>query len=134
MLRDFLMQLNSSDSSQGVWVNPANYEYRIGSYQFPNGGIVDGWIHIGSLAQLAYKFIPSDREVFDAVIDGVMGSHQFNRERLYEAYLYGEIAPGLFQAIETAMEAFQAEVIEVEVDFFVEQTLPELLREEFREE
>lgn len=56
-LQEYLSNLNSADSQLGIWVNPNNInDYRIGQFQFENGGILDGKICIGSLDQLSFGY------------------------------------------------------------------------------
>lgn len=51
----YLKQLNTSDTSWGLWVNPKNLdEFRRGQVRFENGGILDDWKYVGKLESLSF--------------------------------------------------------------------------------
>lgn len=79
-----LMNLESNDSSQGVWIDPDNYDdHRIGQICFENGEVLDDKIFIGTFEELQYLFASSSPE----------------ERELQVNYFLSEILPTLVQLI-----------------------------------
>lgn len=142
-LRDYLKTLNSSDSQWGVWVNPKNptEDHRIGQYCFENGGLLDGWILIGSLENLSFGF-QSESDAFASWISDGQSEHistltrtisfndrdvHVNPEALYEAYTEGKLEKAFAGFIDNELQDITTEWADLAAEDFVENRLPEIL-------
>ena len=124
-LATYLSTLNSSDNSQGIWVNPDNIdEYRIGQCQFENGGLLDGWDYIGSLESLSYGF-QSETEALESVLEGDRfyfgGKHvRVNKQGIIDAYfednLAAEFAAALHKESEYIMSQWATDAADLKVE------------------
>lgn len=56
-LISYLSELNTSDNSWGLYVNPQNIDnYRIGQICFENGGLLDEYVFVDTLDNLSFGF------------------------------------------------------------------------------
>lgn len=156
LLKEYLSKLNTSDSQWGLWVNPDNFDdFRIGQFCFENGGMIDDFVCAGDLSALSFGF-QSYREAFSSRFDLKLkqapedfewyaSDHdqrfcQVNAEALFEAWEQwawsGESKPAhpMFEYIEKEVDAEIANKIKEEVDFFVGDTLPNIMEQAAKDE
>jgi hypothetical protein len=142
-LVEYLQNLNSAESLWGVWVNPENVdEYRIGQFQFENGGILDDWICAGSLDTLSFG-----HQSMEDAIEALLTNHstrykpgfvykgkevRVNVKGILEAYREGNLDFDFLQALESEAEAIANEWSKLEAEDFVYNKLPEII-EQFQE-
>lgn len=132
-LSEYLMGLNTSDSQWGLWVNPENptEEFRIGQYCFENGGLDDDWVCVGSLDRLSFGF-QSESEAFEdcfkisPIFEGTP-FEEMDEDEVYDLYCQEELPSDLQAQVDEYIEDWQSQAAEWEADYFVDQTLPEIL-------
>lgn len=140
-LKEYLSQLNSTQNQYGIWVDPKNSDnYRIGQFIHENGGLIDGWVGIGSLENLSYGSQDLD-EALDYILSSHRGSRNseyteflFNgkivrchRESIKRAYEHDLLAPQLAEFLRKEVETVcQIWAVE-EASNFVDDILPEIL-------
>lgn len=97
-LIDYLKNLNSSETQWGVWVNPQNVdEYRVGQCNCENGGLLDDYEYIGSLASLSFGS-QSRQEALKAMLENnstlaYQGKTvRFDASAMYEAWTESSLA------------------------------------------
>lgn len=120
-LREYLLTLQSSDSQQGIWVNPQNInDYRIGQFCFDNGGVYDDFIEIGSFEQLSF---PKNYGLRDAIEDFLKDSGAdlgLDAEDTISAYDDGELEEGIEKFLEEKASEYRRIQAEFECDEYLD--------------
>jgi hypothetical protein len=132
----YLANLNSADSQWGVWVNPENTdEYRIGQFQFENGGILDNWICIGSLDRLSFGYQSQSDAIAQYLQDENSRIKYKDRyisvsiKGIVEAYSNGNLDDKFQAFLEEEACVIQKFWSEMEAENFVCNELPDLIEE-----
>lgn len=141
-LQNYLKSLNSAESQWGVWVNPENpEEYRVGQSIFENGGLLDGWICIGTLEDLSFGF-QSTHDAFaswvsggasEAMPDGVKTIYYEGKEirvqpqAFYEAWVERRFVKEFTDFVTEQVDNICDEWSELAAEDFIDNKLPEIL-------
>lgn len=142
-LVEYLSQLNSSDSTQGIWVNPDNYtEYRIGQFQFENGGILDDWKYIGSLEEISFGSQSYPDAIENVLKSGYnpnkknsdIRSYTYNDQEMWvsikgvlAAYSKNRLDRNFQKSLEEEADTVVQEWAQLQAEYFVSNELPKIL-------
>lgn len=146
-LQEYLSQLDSAKSEWGIWVDPKNPDnYRIGQFLHENGGLLDGWVGIGSLESLSYGNY-CESEVLDYILSTHKGSEKSeytefifdgkvikcHRESMKKAYFEDLLALQLAEYLRKEIEIISQVWAVEEASVFVSDLLPEILEAKMKE-
>ncbi|MEY2910762.1 MAG: hypothetical protein RLZZ184_71 [Cyanobacteriota bacterium] len=134
-LQKYLSNLNSADSQWGIWVNPNNInDYRIGQFQFENGGILDGKICIGSLDQLSFGY----QSQLDAIKQYLEENQlltfegkkvKVNQKEILQAWSDGNLDPNFSSFLEEKSQDIMEMWASYEAEEFVNNKIPEIIEQ-----
>lgn len=135
-LVDYLKSLNSAETQWGIWVNPENIDdYRIGQFQFENGGILDDWICIGSLDKLSFGFQSTSEAIAQFIKDNKELLNykdrpvKVNLKGIIEAYGSGYLDDDFRAYLEEKAEEVERIWSEMEAEDFVSNKVPEIIEQ-----
>lgn len=146
-LQEYLSQLNSASIEWGIWVDPKNPDnYRIGQFIHENGGLLDGWVGIGSLESLSYGNY-CEPKVLDYILSSHRGSEKSeyteflfdgrivkcHRESMKKAYFDNFLAPHLAEYLRKEVETISQVWAKEEASVFVSDLLPDILEAKSKE-
>lgn len=130
----YLQTLNTAENQWSVWVNPDNVdEYRIGQNCFENGGLLDNWVCIGSLDALSFGY-QSTHDAIQHFLKESGGEISYNGKRvkinakgILDAYDCGNLDEDFQKYLEQEALVIEQLWSEIDAEFFVSNTLPEIL-------
>lgn len=139
-LYDYLCQLCIFHERRfGLWVDPQDIDnYRVGECSLEHGGLIDNKVFVGNLEDLSFG-CQSKYDAVKAAIDG-LDDRKFNKESLLRRYEEGkwdfddngDTYPFWQELYDQAEEQMKLQT-EWDVDFFISEKLPTLLREDLEE-
>lgn len=142
-LVQYLSELNTSDTSWGLYLNPDNIDqYRIGQNCFDNGGLLDNYIFIDNLSNLSFGH-QSEREALESILDFNTSSEDrckatltynekkvvVKKDKLLELYFEDKLDKDFYQFLQNQIHDLMQIWSEWEAEFFVNDTLPEIIEE-----
>ena len=140
-LVQYLSELNTSDNSWGLYVDPKDINnYRIGQLCFENGGLLDDFIFIGNLYDLSFGH-QSDYEALQTIFesntnfkDKEKSDILYNqkkvivkKEGLIKAYFENRLDKSFYNYLKTQVDELTEMWSTWEAEIFIEQSLPEIL-------
>ena len=131
-LFEYLMGLNTSDNSWGLYVNPDNYDdYRVGPTHFENGGKKDGKVFVSYLSSVCFE--QSESEAFDHVASEILADYCRRKKIIpnYESYLYEDYPVAVLKKFKKEIYSVMNEWKKQEVSGFLD-TLNDLIEERKR--
>jgi len=134
-LQNYLSNLNSADSQYGIWINPDNInDYRIGQFQFENGGILDGKICIGSLDQLSFGFQSQHDAIKQYLKENQLLAYEgkkvkVNQKEILQAWSDGNLDPEFSSFLEKKSQDIMQTWAEYEAEEFVNNKIPEIIEQ-----
>lgn len=135
-LVEYLAQLNTCENQWSLWVNPENPdEYRVGQNIFENGGVLDGYINIGSLDSLSFGY-QSITEALESYLNSCGNEILYqgkkvkiNSEAILEAYQSSRLSSDFELFLKSQAEEICETWAQEEADGFVENKLPKILED-----
>lgn len=139
-LISYLSELNTLDSSWGLWVDPSNIDsYRVGQMCFDNGGMLDKYVFVGTLNNLSFGF-QSIRDILKSYLfPNLSGIGSFNYkgreskcnvEMLINAYFQEILHDDFYKFLQEEVYTLYNMWSIWEAENFVECVLPEILNRE----
>ena len=138
-LQEYLSNINSADSQLGIWVNPDDVDdYRIGPFQFENGGILDGKICIGSLDQLSFGY----QSQLDAIKQYLEENQlltfkgkklKVNQKEILQAWSDGNLDPSFSSFLEEKSQPIMKMWASYEAEEFVNTKIPEIIEQALKD-
>lgn len=135
-LISYLSELNTSDNSWGLYVNPQNTDsYRIGQVCFENGGLLDKYIFVDTLDKLSFGF-QSTYEILETCLSSNNGIGEFTYkgkkskcdvEAISNAYLEGKLDKNFYAFLEKEINYISNMWSTWEAKNFVDEVLSEIL-------
>jgi hypothetical protein len=143
-LVEYLTQLNSSDSQQGIWVNPEDInDFIVRPLQFGyNAQTYGDRVCIGTLDKLSFGY-QSERDAFCCWVSGGISTEKMPKtiqtieyqgrkvqvapEALYEAWIDGSLDESFASFIQEATEEIFSQWASDEAESFVANELPAIL-------
>lgn len=139
-LKEYLEQLNSAETQWGIWVDPQDPKnnWRVGQFQFDNGGVMDNKVCIGSLDRLSFGFQSEGdlvREIFTegftfngyTLIDG----ENADAEGILEAYYTNRLDDEFQQELEAQINDLWEEESRIQAEYFVDHELPDIINDSY---
>lgn len=135
-LVQYLTQLNTSDTSWGLYLNPDDInQYRIGQLCFDNGGLLDDYIFIDNLSNLSFGF-QSEREALESILTTDKTTLIYNKKKvvvkkdtILELYFEGKLDKDFYEFLKNQVEEIMSIWSIWDADFYVNETLPEIISE-----
>ena len=135
-LVQYLSQLNTSDTSWGLYINPEDVtQYRIGQLCFDNGGLLDDYIFIDNLSNLSFGF-QSEREALESILTTDKTTLIYNKKKvvvkkdtILELYFEGKLDKDFYEFLKNQVEEIMSIWSIWDADFYVNETLPEIISE-----
>ena len=126
-LLDYLAQLNTADSTWGLYVNPDNYDdYRIGQLIFENGGLLDDKVFVDTLDNVSFGY-QSVSDALDIILTSDFKykgkSVKLNKEAIKELYYDNKLHKEFADYLDTTVNSITDEWAYVEAANFVEYEL-----------
>ena len=138
-LINYLSELNTSDNSWGLYVNPQNIDsYRIGQVCFENGGLLDKYVFVDTLDRLSFGF-QSTYEILETCLSSNNGVGEFTYkckkskcdvEAIFNAYLEGKLDKNFYAFLEKEISCISNMWSTWEAENFVDEVLPDILNRE----
>jgi hypothetical protein len=134
-LQEYLSDLNAADSQWGIWVNPDNInDYRIGQFQFENGGILDEKICIGSLEKLSFGFQSQHDAIKSCLEENKFLSYKskkvkVNKKEILQAWSDGTLDPEFSSFLEKMSQPIMQTWAEYEAEEFIDNQLPKIIEQ-----
>ena len=138
-LISYLSELNTLDSSWGLYVNPQNIDsYRIGQVCFENGGLLDKYVFVDTLDNLSFGF-QSTYEILETCLSSNNGVGEFTYkckkskcdvEAISNAYLEGKLDKNFYAFLEKEISYISNLWSTWEAENFVCEVLSEILSKE----
>lgn len=144
-LVQYLSELNSDDVNWGIWVNPQDTEaFRIGEFNFENGGKLDDWICIGNFDELSFAS-QSNIEALKIFLDDNSTENNFASikykrktivriDSLIDLYKNNVLDSNFCNFLEAEIEEIIRELAIRAAEFFVFFELPEIFAQTKKEE
>ena len=138
-LVQYLSQLNTSDTSWGLYLNPDNInQYRIGQLCFDNGGLLDDYIFIDNLSNLSFGH-QSERDALESILGTsdkektiiIYNSRKafIKKNKILELYFEGRLDKDFYEFLKKEVEEIMNIWSIWEAEFYVNETLPEIIAE-----
>jgi hypothetical protein len=133
-LIEYLSNLDTADSSWGLWVNPNNIEdYRKGQFVFENGGILDDFVCVGDLEALSFGYQSHEDAITEVLRSGLVEYNKkqvkFNPLAMKEHYLAEELPPSFHECLENKANEIERIWAVMEAEDFVNIQIPLIIEE-----
>ena len=138
-LISYLSELNTSDNSWGLYVNPQNIDnYRIGQVCFENGGLLDKYVFVDTLDKLSFGS-QSTYEILETYLSNNNGIGEFTYkgkkskcdvEAIFNAYLEGKLDINFYAFLEKEINYISNMWSTWSAENFVDEVLPDILNRE----
>ena len=132
----YLSELNTSDSSWGLWVDLNNLDsYRIGQVCFENGGLIDGFVFVSTLDRVSFGF-QSTYEILETCLSSNNGLGEFiykgkkskcDVEAIFNSYLENKLDKNFYAFLEDKVNYIASIWAIWEAETFVDEVLPKIL-------
>jgi hypothetical protein len=127
-LINYLSNMNSTETQWSIYVNPENLD----EYECTQWDGQSGWVKIGTPDSLSFGFQSNSECLEDWLlsrdhIEYKSKKVKFNRKGILEAYSQGTLDEDFKEFLLDAIEDYKAESAKAEAEFFVIDTIPDLI-------
>lgn len=127
-LIDYLSTLNSTETQWSIYVNPENLD----EYQCTQWDGRSGWLNIGTPDSLSFGFQPDLEHLKSYLLGSDYIEYKgkkvkFNRKGILEAYSEGTLDEDFQEFLLESIEDDKTESAKSEAEFFVNDTIPDLI-------